>query len=482
METIDQVLMTYLANALWMTCLIAAAGMLLEKLLHRGPSVYRHALWVMALVCASLVPLNSLRTGLSASSDARATSASGTSPTESLTVGTADSSQSLWMKMRHRKRPIPFAPLFTEILASGYMGFLWYQGLCLFWGWRRTRRILRNASPCFLARHQAVIVERCSRTLRTGAFSIVCSRELDGPAVLGARRQVLVLPEAFITNRSDEELTSALCHELAHVRRHDFLLNLIYEVLCVPISLHPAARLIKKQVAKTRELACDEMAAGKLPTRAVYARSLLNMAQSIASASPTGRSGYALGLFDTNTLEERIMNILRKMDYGDKSRGRGVAFCASALLGVLCLAASAFSFQVARGGSTPEELKQFAGTWEGKFKGKTFITLKLAAKEGKISGTVSRISMQMNDRGELVEAKALDGEDDVAEALPEGKLLRLTTKAKGAVTTVTGDSEESIQYDMRLTGSGQAELQIAGAPPGMPAPAPWKLERKPTNP
>lgn len=130
----------------------------------------------------------------------------------------------------------------------------------------------------------------------------------------------------------------------------------------------------------------------------------------------------------------------------------------------------------------PAEPRQFAGTWEGKFKGKTFITLKLVAKEGKISGTVSRISIQVNTKGELTDASSLDGEDAISETVPDANVLHLTTKAKGEVSTMTGDSEESIQYDMKLTGADQAELQIAGIPPGMPAPAPWKLERKPATP
>ena len=246
---------------------------------------------------------------------------------------------------------------------------------------------------------------------------MVCSGRVQSPVVLGVRRKVLVLPERFVYKSTEAELTSALCHELAHVRRHDFLLNLIYQAFWLPISFHPAAWLIKQQIDRTRELACDEMAVEKLGMRSVYARSLLNMAQSIASVSPLAGSRYAPGLFDTNTLEERIMNLLSKTDRMDKSRGRALAFVASGLLAAACLAASAFSIQVARAGSTPEELKQFAGTWEGKCKGKTFITVKLAAKDG----TVSRISIQMSDQGILTEATPFDGEEAIAEALPDGK-------------------------------------------------------------
>lgn len=111
---------------------------------------------------------------------------------------------------------------------------------------------------------------------------------------------------------------------------------------------NPAAWLIKKHVAQSRELACDEVASETLRSRAAYAHSLLNIAQSIsATSSPVG-SHYALGLFDTNALEERIMNLLKKTDCLDKRQSRARVLFVVCLLGVACFVSSAFSIQVAR--------------------------------------------------------------------------------------------------------------------------------------
>jgi beta-lactamase regulating signal transducer with metallopeptidase domain len=176
--------------------------------------------------------------------------------TESSTGGVPlTSPESMWLKMRHRNRPVSFAPLLTQILASGYLGFVLYRGLCLCWAWRRTRVIVRSTTRCFFPPLQGVIVERCCSSFGLQNVHIACSRELQGPVVLGVRYPALVLPEWFVANGSEEELASALCHELAHIRRRDFLLNLVYEALLLPISLHPLAWLIKKQIGQTRELA-----------------------------------------------------------------------------------------------------------------------------------------------------------------------------------------------------------------------------------
>ena len=483
MEMIEQLLITYLANTLWMTCLVAALAMLLAKLIRNGSSMYRHVLWVIALAFASLLPLTSLRLTPSIDSDAATLSTYDTHASSLSNSGTDKPSQDVhWLKMRPRQRPIAFAPLLTEILAASYLGFVLCRVLSLCWAWRRTQRILRGAIPRPLSSRHAAIVERCFSMLDAGKVFVAFSRELRGPVVVGAYRPAMIFPESFFSNVSDEDLTSALCHELVHVRRCDFLFNLLYEVLLLPISFHPAALFIKAQIERSRELACDEIAAKTLPTRAAYARSLLAIAQSLAKTPTSARSGYALGLFDANTLEERVMNLLNKTSRASQTSSRARALVACCLLAAACLITSAFSLQVAGSHSTPAELKQFAGTWEGNFKGKRFITLRLTEKDGKISGSVSRISIHVDPKGELTDASSLKGEDAVAETEPDGKVLHLNTNVKGRVSTPQADAEESVQYDMKLDGEDQAELQIAATPADMPAPAPWKLARKPDTP
>jgi beta-lactamase regulating signal transducer with metallopeptidase domain len=120
-------------------------------------------------------------------------------------------------------------------------------------------------------------------TLGLQPIPILVSLEGNGPATVVIHNPVLVLPEWSLSHASEDELASMLGHELAHIRRHDFLLNLVYDLLILPISFHPAATLIKARIDQTRELACDEIAAEGMPTRTQYARSLLSIAQSIAA-------------------------------------------------------------------------------------------------------------------------------------------------------------------------------------------------------
>src|SRR5579859_4471302 len=60
MEMISRLLLTYLANSLWILCIVAAVATVCSKLLRRASSTYMHVMWVVALVIASFLPLLSL--------------------------------------------------------------------------------------------------------------------------------------------------------------------------------------------------------------------------------------------------------------------------------------------------------------------------------------------------------------------------------------------------------------------------------------
>ena len=479
METIDRVLVTYLANALWIACLVAAGAALGARAIRSSPSSHRHLLWVLALVLASLLPLASVQGGSGLPRPVAISGPLDTGP--SLVAGEevrASSPSSFWQDVRRRKSKVSFAPLLAEALAGAYICLIALRAHSLYRAWRRTAVILRGASPLPRDR-EAGIVEALASTLAAGRVTLASSADVEGPVVLGVWRRVLVLPQWFVEKSSEDELASTLWHELAHVRRHDFALNLVYELLLLPIAFHPAALFIKRQVERSRELACDEFAARKLPTPTVYARSLLSIAQSIQRTTSLSSSSCAVGMFEKNTLEERIVSLLKKD--GPSDRWMFARFlAASCLLAALAFGSSVFSVQIVNAGAGPT-LDEFAGVWEAQLHGKTFLTLKLSTSDGRLFGTVSRSRIEMGPGGELTSAEAVEGFDPILPVAPEGKLLHLVVPEKGHVEgQVNGtrhDSDEAVEFDMTLVAPGAGELRVA-APAGMPAPAPWRLERK----
>ena len=87
--------------------------------------------------------------------------------------------------------------------------------------------------------------------------------------------------------------------------------------------------------------------------------------------------------------------------------------------------------------------------------------------QGELTGTASHAEIQVGKDGELASAEEHEGSDPIVEAKLTGGTLLITTKEQ--------TSQDTIQCEMKLTGTDQANLRVL-APPDVPAPKPWKLE------
>jgi bla regulator protein blaR1 len=81
-----------------------------------------------------------------------------------------------------------------------------------------------------------------------------------GPAVHGLLRSNILLPQGIDRLLSQRELKSVLLHELAHAKRHDNLIRLIYEIALCVLWFHPLFWITGSRLALYRELSCDESA------------------------------------------------------------------------------------------------------------------------------------------------------------------------------------------------------------------------------
>ena len=144
---------------------------------------------------------------------------------------------------------------------------------------------------------------------------------------------------------------------------------------------------------------------------------------------------------------------------------RPLSFVALTMCSLMCLGFSAPTSQAA---PTNSDLRHFVGTWHAQFEGRIFLTLMLETGQNGLTGTISRSEFQVGKDGELVGAVQHDGSDPITEAKLDKGILRVTSKEE--------DSQDTIQFEMKLTGTDQAELRVL-TPSGVTAPKPWKLER-----
>jgi uncharacterized protein (TIGR03435 family) len=144
-------------------------------------------------------------------------------------------------------------------------------------GWIRVRRLHRAALGEIPSRWE----HACSRiavVLGVHRFvRVVDSPLVDTPTVIGWLRPVIVLPMAAIANLSPTQMDAILAHELAHVRRHDFVVNLLQTVAETVLFYHPAVWWVSTRIRAEREHCCDLVAVDVCGDAVSYAEALTEL-------------------------------------------------------------------------------------------------------------------------------------------------------------------------------------------------------------
>jgi TonB family protein len=334
-------LVSYLTHSAVTLAILGAMAWLGDRLLRRVGPLAQHRMWVAALLVGVVLPLLPAGWLLRWFGHAHANAVSGAG---TVTYSMIAAGAGHWA----------VSPLLSEMLAGAYLLTVLFCVSRLLWRWRRTRAMAPRAAALTLDPAADALVEGAALRFGVTAPEIHCSAETRGPVVLGLRRALLLVPEGFFAPDGSEDARAALAHECAHIARRDYAKNLFYEYAAAVVSYHPACWLMRRRIAETRELVCDEMAAGAVGGRPEYAASLLRLATAMARAA--ARPVYvtrtqatrtqAIGVFDADILEERIMRLT--MDLPAVSRTRKIAMATVAACALMLGAgtAMALSFDV----------------------------------------------------------------------------------------------------------------------------------------
>jgi TonB family protein len=164
-------------------------------------------------------------------------------------------------------------PTITAIWAGGVLA----GALHLFLGWCRLRRMLRAAivvSPEGWSHSVRALAARLGVTSR---LHILTSTLTEVPAVVGWLRPAIVVPASVLAGLPAAYLDAVLAHELAHLRRRDYLVNALQCAVEVLLFYHPAVWWVSQQVRREREHCCDDEAAAACGDAHVYIRALVSL-------------------------------------------------------------------------------------------------------------------------------------------------------------------------------------------------------------
>lgn len=205
--------------------------------------------------------------------------------------------------------------LIPVVVWSYFVGVLFMMirlalGLC---GGHRLRS---GSVPCEDSRLIALVREQAHRLgLRTAPAVGVCC-EVSIPVVVGIVRPMIVLPASLISGLTTDQLQALVTHELAHIRRHDLLINLLQRLIETVLFFHPAVWLVSCRISTERENIADDVVidSGWQPAR--YADALVRMAELSSNLRSSRLHGELTALAATGSnaseFRRRVMRLLEK--------------------------------------------------------------------------------------------------------------------------------------------------------------------------
>ena len=197
--------------------------------------------------------------------------------------------------------------------AMPWVDAMWFVGVFILsartiGGWRRIRQ-LRRVELIEIPECVRNSFERLSQRIgiRRQIELYVCPR-ISGPLAMGVFRSLVLLPASALTALSPDQLEVVLAHELAHIRRGDYLWNMIQTMVETLFFFHPAVWWVSNNLRQQRELCCDDVALACCSDPVVYATALLHLEEQRSSHLHLAMAldGHRTGI----SLRERIVRIL----------------------------------------------------------------------------------------------------------------------------------------------------------------------------
>lgn len=322
MRSFDSWILSWLLNSLWQIPLLFAAGWLVAQALRRISPIAEHRVWVSVLLLQSLLPLCAtlpwawLPAFLHWSRNARTPSSAHV--TVVMGPGTGVSTHHI-------------SAAWLTAIAIAYCIVTAYFAARFVWRCSKLSAMRREAEEVTLIGEAALFWTQSLKRFEIGNVSLASSSRIFGPVSLGFRRKLVLLPASMAGDFSGADFQTVIAHEFAHIRRNDFFKNLLYELLSLPVSYHPLFWLTRERIMESREIVCDQMAA-EATGRNAYARSLLRLASLLVTGAPV-RTPHAIGIFDANIFERRVMKLAEKQT-GLRGMRRMMIVAACAVFGI----------------------------------------------------------------------------------------------------------------------------------------------------
>ena len=179
----------------------------------------------------------------------------------------------------------------VAVLAISWLIVVVLLALRLAIAWRRAGRLARTLSSLpvdagVVAAAESAFARARARMRCTRRVRLACTSGGRTPAVVGWLRAIVLLPATVVSGLTSEQVELLLAHELAHIRRHDFIVNILQSGVETLFFFHPGIWWLSRQLRVERELACDEAVVAAYDRPADYGEALARLA--LLGGAPNG--------------------------------------------------------------------------------------------------------------------------------------------------------------------------------------------------
>ena len=270
----ERAIVEYMINAVWQFPLLAAGAWLLLRAAKLGSQV-QYDVWLAVLGLGVLLPAHGM-----------ATREPHPQPSMAVTYErTAGDKVLLSQKPHLLTHTVLLNAIATRWLVRLYLATVVLALLRIARSWIVARGLVVHSRA---TSRQRAALAHYSQQFGVKIPQLRESGDVASPMIVGVRTPVLLLPEGF-DGFPEDQVAAVFCHELAHIRRQDYLMNLFCQIAALPVAWHPVVYEVQQRIRTTREMICDAMAAQEIGSHVGYAKCLLALAHSmLAERGMTG--------------------------------------------------------------------------------------------------------------------------------------------------------------------------------------------------
>ena len=264
----------------WQGTAVAVAYAVVDRMTSRAQSQVRYAVALAALILMPMIVIATFAEEMRAATPAHINGQS---------TAQAFSEEKVDVRPRTVLHEIPLASSLEEpsdwltMRAEQLLPWvdaLWLVGVFLLairsmGGWLQLEQVRRRARNMVPEDVELGFRQICKQVHVGRSVALRVSNEVISPLAMGVWKVTVILPVSAVLGLPREELEAVMAHELGHIRRWDYLWNLLQMVLESVLFFHPAVWWLSRTVRERREVCCDEIAVRSCAGAAVYARALL---------------------------------------------------------------------------------------------------------------------------------------------------------------------------------------------------------------